>query len=260
MLRKIDSLSLCDTIKSITGIFDNEVFDWKWIADRCNPDYSSSDVYSSAPKEWQRWIDKGPEKLHLVRRNVATFSLIKPEYQKPAKGSDDEKMLYKIFNYYTGRKHEFEALAMEVTRKTIEESGATVTPGWVTQKSVDHGIDFVLRVDLGNDRLSGLQVVLIGQAKCEDPEGKVNGKDIARTVARLKRGWIGAFVTLQTFTENMQIEVKEDQYPLMLINGMKVVEVVKRELYESRLDLDSYLQSLSDAYKPENRMPESILD
>ncbi len=239
---------------------DGEAFDWNWIAKRCNPDYSSADIYSLAPQEWKSWIDKGPEKLHLVRRNVSTFSVIDPDYQKPAKGSDDEKLLYKIYHYYNGRKHDFESLALEVTRKVIEESGATVTPGWVTQKSSDHGIDFVLRVDLGNDKLAGLQVVLLGQAKCEDPSGKVNGKDIARTVARLKRGWIGAFVTLQTFTENMQIEVKEDQYPLMLINGKKVVEIVKRELYESRLDLNTYLHNLTVEYKPENRLPEDILD
>ena len=236
-----------------------EAFDWSWIADRCNPEFSSEEVYRKAPREWQRWIDEGNEKLHLVRRNVSTFNLVDHKYQKLEAGTKEHSLLYDIYHYYDDHKHDFEYLALEVTRKVIEESGATVTPGWVTQKSVDHGIDFVLRIDLGNDKLSGLQIIVIGQAKCEDPSGKTNGNDIARTVARLKRGWIGSFVTLQYFTENVQMEVKEDQYPIMLINGRKVVEIVERELYESRQDLKTYLHNLEKTYKVEHKMPEDIL-
>ena len=238
---------------------NQEAFDWSWIASRCDSQKSSDDIYNEAPAEWKRWIDEGNEKLHLVRRNVATFGIIDPVLQEVPSGSSEHKLLYDIYHYYDGHKHDFEYLAMEVTRKVIEESGAKVTPGWVTQKSGDHGIDFVLRVDLGNDKLSGIQIVVLGQAKCEDPAKKANGKDIARTVARLKRGWIGAFVTLQSFSEMVQMEVKEDEYPLMLINGKKVVEIVQRELYESRLDLASYLDSMKQVYQTENRIPEDIL-
>lgn len=238
-----------------------EMFDWSWIARRCDPSYTAEDDYKYAPREWQRWIDNGNEKLHLVRRNMAAFGVIKPRHQKVTSGSAERKLLDEIYHYYDGRKHDFEFLALEVTRKVIEEAGATVKPGWVTRKSGDHGIDFVLRVDLGNDRLAGLQIIVLGQAKCEDPDKQANGRDIARLVARLKRGWIGAFVTLQTFSEMLQVEVKEDQYPVMLINGKKVVEIVKREMFQADIKKTAeYLDNIKAAYQTENKSPEDILE
>lgn len=236
-----------------------ESFDWGWIAKRCDPKLTAHDVYRNAPEEWKKWINLGNEKNHLVRRKVSSFSIVMPENQMVSRNSDDERLLKAIYQYYQGRKHDFEYLALEVARKTIEESGTSVTPGWVTPKSNDHGIDFVLRVNIGSDKLSGLQIVAIGQAKCEDPNGTTSALAIARTVARLKRGWIAVLVTLQAVSKAVQEEVNEDQYPIMLINGKKVVEVVARELFKSRLSLEEYLASLKSSYMIENKKPEDIL-
>lgn len=49
----------------------------------------------------------------------------------------------------------------------------------------------------------------------------------------MKRGWIGAYVTTSCFSESVQKEVKEDSYPIMMINGAKVAAVVERELFET---------------------------
>ena len=48
----------------------------------------------------------------------------------------------------------------------------------------------------------------------ENQKHATNGKDIARTVARLKRGWIGIYITTGYFSEPVQREVIEDKYPL----------------------------------------------
>lgn len=237
----------------------NEEFNWEWIAKRCDPDLDSKAVYEAAPEEWKKWIREGNTCLHSVRRNVASFDVISKKAQQLDLGTSEYKDLYKIYKHYQGKKHEFEYLALEVTRKVIEESGAKVTPGWVTQCSNDHGVDFVLRVDIGSEKLSSVNVVVIGQAKCEEPSGSTNGKDIARTVARLKRGWIGSFVTLQSFSNAVQQEVIEDSYPLIMINGRKVVEVVRQEIYRTRMSIPDYLDSLKNKYKRENRKPEDIL-
>ena len=148
---------------------------------------------------------------------------------------------------------------MEVTKKVIEENGATCVPGWITKKSGDGGIDYVLRIDIGKDVLSGIRIIVLGQAKCTQPEKKIDGRDIARTVARLKRGWVGAFVTTSYYSVPLQQELNEDKYPIMLINGKKVAEIVNAELFKSGSDLPTYLDALEKQYSIEKRMAEDIL-
>ena len=235
---------------------ENEEFDWQWIADRCDETKNTEDTLKYAPASWKRWIKEGKDSLHLVRRRVSSYGLVKEKEQMTL----NPRMLKRIYHYYDDRKHEFEYLAMEVTIKVIEKSGATCVPGWITKKSGDGGVDYVLRIDIGEDKLSSVNVVVLGQAKCTDPTRATNGRDIARTVARIKRGWIGAYVTTSYFSEPVQQEVKEDSYPIILINGAKVVEVVERELFERNQQLDEYLNSLSEKYKYLNRIPEDVLN
>jgi hypothetical protein len=235
---------------------DNEAFDWRWIVDRCDPSKNIEDTMSYAPESWKRWVKEGKDNLHLVRRSVSGRGLIKPSEQVPA----NPKMLNDIYHYYDSKKHEFEYLAMEVTVKTIEESGAFCTPGWITKKSGDGGVDFVLRVVIGKEQLASVNIIVLGQAKCTDPTKSTSGRDIARTVARMKRGWIGSYVTTSHFSEAVQQEVKEDAYPIIMINGAKVATIVEQELFENRQTLDMYLGSLSTKYKSLIRIPEDILD
>jgi len=246
-------------IFSLAG--DNEQFDWRWIQDRCDPSLESTDTLRYAPASWKRWIKEGNDSMHLVRRSVSGRGLVKDADQIPS----DMKLLNQIYSYYGGRKsnkdkHDFEYLAMEATVKAIEESGAKCVPGWITKASGDGGVDYVLRIDIGQEQLASVKIVVLGQAKCTDPSKPVNGKDIARTVARMKRGWIGAFVTTSYFSEPVQQEVKEDSYPLMMINGAKLAAIVEYELFESKQTLEEYLDSLKSKYKQMIRIPEDVLD
>ena len=93
-------------------------------------------------------------------------------------------LLKSIYSYYTGHKSDFEALAMEVTRLVIEDNGGRCSTGWLTLASGDGGYDFVLKTTLGTNDLARLQIIMLGQAKCEKLTGHVNGKDIARLVAQ----------------------------------------------------------------------------
>ena len=52
-------------------------------------------------------------------------------------------------------------------------------------------MDFVGRLDVGSGH-STAKLVVLGQAKCEKLQSATGGNHIARTVARLRRGWIGA--------------------------------------------------------------------
>lgn len=201
------------------------------------------------------------DQYNLIRRNVASQDVISETEQRVAANSKEGKLLDKIYHYYDGNKQKFESLAMEVARIVISEDGAGANcyPGWITKKSGDHGIDFVMRIDVGKERLAGIKIIVLGQAKCTSPNSPTNGMDIGRTVARLKRGWIGVFVTLSYFTKSVQVEVNEDHYPIVLINGKKVANVVQEELVKYGTSLREYLDSLDKKYKIENHIPEDIL-
>lgn len=238
---------------------DGEVFDWNWIAKRCDSTLTNEETNKYAPNAWKKWITYGRESLHLVRRSISVFDTVKKCDQVPSKETKEYRRLLDIYHYYDKRKHGFEYLAMAVTRKAIEKNGISCIPGWITQRSGDGGIDYVLRMDIGKDRLSGIKIIVLGQAKCTDPTKRTNGNDIARTVARLKRGWIGAFVTTSYFSEPLQEELNEDKYPIMLLNGKAVSELVGEELFERGIDLNTYLGDLEKEFKEEKRMAEDIL-
>ena len=239
----------------------DESLDWDWIRDRCNSSLETKDTADHAPGSWKRWLKEGNESLHLLRRSISGMGLLKASDQKPS----NMNTLKRIYENYGGKnrsndKNKFEYLALEATMRALEESGTKCKPGWITKASGDGGVDFVLRADLGQGKLSSVKIVVLGQAKCTDPAKPVNGRDIARTVARLKRGWIGAFVTTSYFSESVQREVNEDDYPLLMINGAKIAEIVEREIFESKQTLEEYLDSLPTKYMQKNSKPEDILD
>ncbi|MFD7985475.1 restriction endonuclease [Kitasatospora indigofera] len=69
--------------------------------------------------------------------------------------------------------------------------------------------------------------MVLGQAKCIKPDSLVSAEQIARVVARLRRGWIGVYVTTGAYSEAAQLEMVEDQYPIVLINGQDLVKELR---------------------------------
>jgi hypothetical protein len=88
-----------------------------------------------------------------------------------------------------------------------------------------------------------------------------SGKDIARTVARLRRGWLGCYVTTATFSPSTQQEVIEDRYPLVLIPGAKVAEAVRTLALRDGLTVSELLKRVDDSYidRLRDRDPEQVL-
>lgn len=237
---------------------DNEGFSWDWINARRDPAVSDEDAFSLAPAAWKKWVREGSTSLYKVRRTVSSAKIIPDTAQKPVPGSKEESTLLAIYNYYQNKQHIFELLAMRVAQEVFEESGTTLTPGWITQRGGDRGIDFVARIDISS-HLSAMKIVVLGQAKCEAPDRPTNGVHIARTVARLKRGWFGVYVTTSYFSRNVQLEVLDDSYPIMLICGKKLAETVEKIIYKKGITLDEFLNSLEQEYRTENRRTEDIL-
>lgn len=71
-------------------------------------------------------------------------------------------------------------------------------------------------------------VVVLGQAKCVVPSRGISPEEVARVVGRLRRGWIGVYVTTGSFSRRAQIEIVDDQYPVILITGGTLASTVRR--------------------------------
>ena len=100
-------------------------------------------------------------------------------------------------------------------------------------------------------------------AKCVSLSSPTHGNHIARTVARLKRGWVGVFVTTSYFSEAVQQEVIEDRYPIVLIHGRRIAEEVIKIVHDDDryATVTELLDMLSSEYpsRIQQRQPEEIL-
>lgn len=162
------------------------------------------------------------------RRRVVSSRVRSTEDQLPPRpGSAEADLLQRLYAFFDGRKHAFELLAAQVSAQTLGGSGARYHDGWLTRPGGDGGVDFVGRIDVGAPA-NNTPLVVLGQANCITPTSSISPDQVARVVARLRRGWIGVFVTTGTFTRQAQIEVIDDQYPLVHIDGKTLAEQLLR--------------------------------
>ena len=239
---------------------DNEDFSWDWINARRDKNLSNKQTLKYAPKAWKKYIEDGISALGTIRRHVYTSRVYDTKDQKPIPGSKDEQLLQRIYSHYESRRDRFELFAMTIAQEVFEMSGAKFQQGWVTKKTGDGGIDFIARSDISTG-MTSLKMIVLGQAKCETPNVPTNGTHIARTVARLKRGWIGVYVTTSYFSSQVQKEILDDQYPIMLINGLEIAKATNNILYRDGITIDELFNKIDSLYNSmcKNRRPEEIL-
>lgn len=237
-------------------------FDWNWISHRRDKNRSHSNTNEFAPKTWKDWLKDGDRVRERIKRRVIKSGIIKKDVQIPEKDSAEWKLLLEVYNYYKGKEHHFELLASKIVASIIMNDGLKYNEGWITKRSGDGGVDFVGKLTVGTD-IAKTDIVLLGQAKCEDPRKPTSGIHLARTVARLQRGWIGAFVTTSYFSEHSQIELKIDKYPLILVNGKLLAQYTRKLMEEvGQSEVSKFLISLERVYNDyiSDRRPEEILN
>ncbi|WP_020579907.1 restriction endonuclease [Actinopolymorpha alba] len=238
-----------------------DTLDLRWVDDRRDASLTAIQANRHAPQAWKRWIREGSAAIPRIRRRVVSSRVKSHEDQLPTKGSADADVLRTLYRFFDGRKHAFEHLASRVTAQLLSRSGATYRDGWLTRVGGDGGMDFVGRLDVGSPG-STTPLVVLGQAKCIAPESSVSPDQVARVVARLRRGWLGVFVTTGTFSKQAQIEVIDDQYPLVLVPGRILVEQVLRlAAADYGADLDALLADVLEGYPAAvtHRRPEEVL-
>ncbi|MBO2461445.1 restriction endonuclease [Actinomadura violacea] len=240
---------------------EEECIDWGWINARRDGSLTLKETHRLAPESWRRWIKEGHAALPKLRRRVAAKAVHKTRDQRPLPGSRQERDLKQIYEFFDGRKHDFEHLAAAVAARVIRGKGAEYREGWLTRPSADGGADFVGRLDIGSGTAIA-KLIVLGQAKCVLPNTTISADQVARVVARLQRGWIGVFVTTGVFSESAQAEIVEDRYPIILVNGLLLAEQLRHMANESHAgDLVECMTKLVSSSPAEvmHRRPEEIL-
>jgi hypothetical protein len=240
---------------------DDESVDWRWIDDRRHPNRAAADTLRFAPKAWTDWIDHGQSVLPRVRRRVASSRIKSRVDQQPQPGSAEETVLSRIYSFFDGRKHAFELLAARVAGEVLRGRGAVYHEGWVTRGGGDGGTDFVGRLDVGSEGAT-TSLVVLGQAKCVAFTTQVSAEQIARVIARLQRGWIGVYVTTSSYSRAAQNEIVDDRYPIVLIDGRTLANVVRRMALDTFAgDVQALLIDVASQYGGAiaARRPEEVL-
>jgi hypothetical protein len=240
---------------------ENEIFSWDWISLRRDPNTSDKECLEKAPRSWKMWVHKGARVLESCKRRVFKLLIYSKQEQIPVKGSKEEKALKDVYSFYSDKRSRFESFAALIAARIIQKNGHAYHSGWITPASADHGADFVGRLDIGTD-LAKASIIVLGQAKCEKLDSPTGGNHIARTVARLRRGWIGVYVTTSYFSEAVQREVLEDKYPILLVNGLclakETLELAHEQGFQSVTELLKFVDADHDS-KVRQRDPEEIL-
>jgi hypothetical protein len=240
---------------------EGDQFDMRWIDDRRDSDLTAEETLRYAPRSWRRWVEEGRTAIPLVRRRVLSSKVKSRAEQMPEPGSKDERALQDIYSFFDGKKHAFELLAARVASEVLQGSGSSYHAGWLTRAGGDGGVDFVGRLDVGSLG-ANTPLVVLGQAKCVAPGSSISPDQVARVVARLRRGWLGIFVTTGAFSKQAQVEVIDDQYPVVLIPGKTLVEEATRMAAAAfNGDLQCMLEALIEGYSDAvtQRRPEEIL-
>jgi hypothetical protein len=239
---------------------ENELFDWRWIDQRRDGSVEADAALRAAPQSWKEWVDGGELAIEGCRRIVARQPVVDLADQRRA-SREELEILGDVLRYYKNTKHAFEGLASFVAQKIL---GSQCRRGWVTKRSGDGGVDFICRLDVGDraDRLSITSAVVLGQAKCVALDTAIGGHALARVVARLQRGWIGAFVTTGSFSRAAQLELAQDRYPIILVNGLRLAKVLFEVLTQERITLRDLLDretawyNMHSSHLPPNRILE----
>ena len=204
-----------------------------WLDERRDPEIADTRANDGAPRSWKLWVAGGPPSLEAaaVRRSLIPEDVLPYEEQVPPSDSPLGKVLAQVYKHYEGNyKHGFQALASLATQLVLDSPGVAYHSGWITPVGPDGGVDFVQRVDLGQG-FASTELIVLGQAKCRKPWPKGSGvtaEDLARVVARLRRGWIGAYVTTSYYTDSAQKELILDEYPIILVHGWRLAQATEQ--------------------------------
>ena len=210
---------------TLLKLYDGEKFNWEWIDDRRDESISIINSLKHAPKSWKEWVKNGISTISKNRLRIKSYRILSEKEQSNMPNKNREIIDQLLNVHYPNPVIDgirFEALASFVTK--LYFNSEKYYRGWITVGSSDRGVDYVGRLDIGDDDFSKTSIIVLGQSKRY--KNSISGEKLTRVASRMTRGYIGVVVTLSTFTSAAQAEIKDDKLPIILINGKKVSELL----------------------------------
>lgn len=204
---------------------DGEKFNWKWIDDRRDKSISIIESLKNAPKSWKEWVNEGKGVISRNRLKIKSYRIVSEKEQSDMPARNQAIINELLEDHYPHPSKDgirFEALASFITE--LYFNSEKYFRGWITVGSGDRGVDYVGRLDIGDDDFSKTSIIVLGQSKRY--KNSISGEKLTRVASRMTRGYIGVVITLNTFTAPAQAEIKDDKLPIILINGKKVSELL----------------------------------
>jgi hypothetical protein len=250
---------------------DDNKIDWDWIKDRRDPAIPKENINNKAPKAWKKWVKNGSSILSESMQKIRYYDVSTKDEQVSELENHHILILDKIKDKYDKSKEKgrFEALASLAA--SVYFGDEKYTRGWITKLSGDMGVDFIGRLKIYNEAipnpkgtvLGQTSILVLGQAKCRTDYKRAyeNATDIARVASRLKRGNMGIFVTTGTYSPATQHEVILDGYPIILINGRQLADLINAYSIKTGKTIDDILQECYKYYdsNQSDKPPEHIL-
>lgn len=204
-----------------------------WIAD-----VLAGKAYESehCPAAWKAWVD-GRAYLPLEAPATAT---IRAKGQQIPNDPVGRAILAEIRDYFRGREHQFEPVAVELWRLVAPATGRCD----VTRPSRDGGRDAVGEYMVG-PRSDPITLDFALEAKCYSTETSVGVRDVARLISRIRHREFGVFVTTSFFAPQAYSEVRADGHPIALICGQDIVDALKSHGYTDVARVRAWLDLLS---------------
>ncbi|MFF0341887.1 restriction endonuclease [Kribbella sp. NPDC004875] len=193
------------------------------------------------PAAWKSWVDG---RVYLPLEAPTTTVVRAKEAQLPS-DPVGRSMLAEIREYFQGREHDFEPIAVELWRLLAPATGRCD----VTRPSRDGGRDAVGEYTLG-PRSDPITIDFALEAKCYGPGTQVGVRDVARLISRIRHREFGVFVTTSFFGPQAYSEVRADGHPIALICGQDIVDVLKAHGYADARSVRAWLDKQAVSAQP----------
>jgi restriction endonuclease Mrr len=193
-------------------ILDVDEVSISWLHERASAT-SAANLVNGAPVGWKQYLKGNIRKLDLWKSSIRSTKA-----QLPPEGSPDSNILLQL-GALTPTQFEAIVVALFSQMTTICHSITRTRP------TADGGFDFYGSFVL--PRPLAYAINFIGEAKKYSRSTPVQPKDVSRLVARLGRGQFGIFVTTSYFSKQTQAEVLADAYPVRLIPGLDLINMMR---------------------------------
>ena len=194
-------------------ILDCDEVSIEWIHHRmrCNESVALND-HHACPQVWKDYVAGKTTPIDIWQKSIRDKA-----QQLPEEGSDAACILQQLSSLDP---FDFEkvivALFMEQTGVVHHVAG--------TKSTGDGGFDFYGTFKLPEPL--AYEISFLGEVKRYAANTVVDPKSVSRLVARLSRKQYGIFVTTSYFSNQAQREVLEDDYPVHLMSGIDLANMV----------------------------------